>query len=185
MSEITTSCVSVYTSCQAVEQGLEALQGRGFDLRRVSLVGQGYHSTEHPIGFYKVGSAGDGSRFWGHQAAFWEGIWGRLPGVGFFWVPGFGTLVASGPIVIRLVKGFEGLALDGGFGVLGAALYNMGVPRNVIMQYEIDVKAKSFLLIIDGKRRDVERACAILHRQDQQVAVHTAHQFEMINSENK
>jgi len=166
-----TSCVSICKSHQAAVQGLMKLQARNFDLCQISLVGKGYHTEEHPIGFY---NAGDGIHFLGLQAAFWDSMCDRLAGAGFFWIPGFGTLVAAGPIVTRLVKGPGGVALGDGFGVLGAALYSIGIPRKSITRYEKVIRAEKFLLIVYGDRCDVERACEILHCQEQQVAVHIA-----------
>lgn len=165
------SCVSIYPTHQAAEQALGKLQKEGVDLQQISIVGKGYHSEEHPIGFY---TAGDRIHYWGLQGAFWGGLWGLLAGAAFFWVPGFGPLAAAGPIVSLLVKGLEGVAIGGGFGALGAALYSMGVPRDNVTQYEKAVKAEKFLLIVHGERRDVEHACGVLHGKTQQVAVHTA-----------
>lgn len=170
MSEKNT-CVSIYPTHQATEQALGKLQLEVIDLQQVSIVGKGYHGTEHPIGFYNT----DGrNRYWGLQGNFWGDLWGLLAGAAFLWVPGFGSLAAAGPIVSLLERGLEGVATGGGFGVLGAALYNAGAPRNAIVQYEKAVKADKFLLIVHGERSDVERACGILHGELQQVTVHTA-----------
>lgn len=165
------ACVSVYPTHQAAEEALGKLQKAGVNLQQVSIVGKGYHDEEHPIGFYNTD---DHIRYWGIQGAFWDGLWGLLAGAAFFWVPGFGPLAAAGPIVSLLVRGLEGVAIGGGFRVLGAALYSMGVPRDSVAQYEKAVKAETFLLIVHGERRDVEHACGILHGKTQQVAVHTA-----------
>lgn len=164
-------CISIYSTLRAVEQALGKLQTESIDLKQVSVVGKGFHKEEHPIGFH---ATGDGLRFWGHQGSFWDGVWSLESGAAFFWVPGLGPLAAVGPIVTLLVRGLEGVAIGGGLGVLGAALYGMGVPRNSIAEYEQEFKAEKLLLIVHGQRSDVERACGILHNETQQVAVHTA-----------
>ncbi len=165
------ACVSICPTYQAAEQALEKLQTEGFDLQQVSIVGKGYHDEAHPIGFY---TADNSIRYWGLQDAFWGKLWSLLPGAAFFWVPDFGSLAAAGPVVGLLVTGLEDVAIGGGFGVLGAALYTMGVPRNTIFQYEKIVKAEKILLIVDGQRNDIEHACDILHSELQQVTVHIA-----------
>ncbi len=164
-------CVSICPTHQAAQQAIEELQKAAADLRQVSIVGKGYHSEEHPIGFY---STGDCIFYWGFQGAFWSDLWGLLAGAAFFWVPGFGTLAAAGPIVTLLVDGLEGAAVGDGFGVLGSALYSMGVPRGSIDQYQEAVRAEQFLLIVHGEHRDIEHACAILHGETRQVTVHRA-----------
>ena len=114
MSEKNT-CVSIYSTYQAAEQALGKLQKQGVDLRQVSIVGKGSHDEEHPIGFY---TAGEHIRYRGFQATFWDSLWRLLAGAAFFWVPGFGSLAAAGPVVNLLVDGVEGIAIGSGFGVL-------------------------------------------------------------------
>ncbi|HHJ16218.1 MAG TPA: permease [Gammaproteobacteria bacterium] len=164
-------CVWIGPTHQATQQALGELQKAGFDLCQVSVVGKGYHSEEHPIGFY---SRGDEIRYWGLQSDFWTGLWNLLAGAAFFWVPGFGPLAVAGPIAAVLVRGLDDVAIDGGFGVPGAALYSMGIPRSSIQQYEEAVRADRFLLIVHGGHRDVEHACSILHGETRQVTVHRA-----------
>ena len=161
-------CISIYSTHRAVERALGKLQTESIDLKQVSVVGKGFHKEEHTIGFH---TTGDGLRFRGLQSAFWDGVWSLRSGAAFFWVPGLGPLAAVGPIVTLLVRGLEGVALGG---VLGAALYGLGVPRSSIAEYEQEFKAEKLLLIVHGQRSDVERACGILHNETQQVAVHTA-----------
>jgi len=165
------TCVSIYPTHQTSEQAIGKLQKEGIDLQHISIVGMGYHNEEHPIGFH---TAGDRIRYWGLQSEFWGSVWGQMTGAAFFWVPGFGPLAAAGPIVALLVRGLEDVAIGGGFGMLGAALYSMGVPRSSIAEYEQAIKAEKFLVIVHGARSAVEHACGILHSKTQQVAVHTA-----------
>ena len=164
-------CVSIYPTHQAIEQALSELQQAGIDLRQVSIAGKGCQSEAHPIGFYNVG---DRIRYRGLQGNFWVGLWGLLSGAAFFWVPGFGPLAAAGPFVDSLMCGLDGVAIGGGFSVFGAALYNMGIPRDSINQYEQAIKADQCLLIVHGERDAVEHACEILHSEMQQVTVHRA-----------
>jgi len=165
------ACVAVYPNHQAAEAAVGILHKAGVDLQQVSMVGQGYHGEEHPIGFYQ---ADGGIRYWGMQGAFWGGLWGLLAGAAFFWVPGFGPLAAAGPVAGLLVRGLEGVAVGGGFGVLAAALFDIGVPRHSITEYEQAVKDEQFLLIVHDGGDSVEQACKLLHNPSQQVTVHRA-----------
>lgn len=152
-------------------QALGELQTAGSDLRQVSIIGKGCHGTAHPIGFYRM--AGH-IRYCGCQGEFWDEVWGRLPGAAFFLVPGFGLLAAAGRVVPLMIRGLDGVELDGGFSVPGVALHGIGVPRSSIREYELAIKTEKLLLLVHGERRDVERACAILHCDTQQVTVHSA-----------
>jgi hypothetical protein len=46
----------------------------------------------------------------------------------------------------------------GGLSALGAALASIGIPKNSILQYEANVKAGKFLLILHGTPQEVEHA---------------------------
>ncbi len=165
------SCVSIYLTWQATERALGDLRKAHVDLKKLSVVGRGYHGEAHPIGFYNIGER---MGYWGHENDFWSGVLDLLSGAAFFWLPDFGPLTVFGSMVALLVRGLDGVAVGGGFTVFGAALYNMGIPRNSIQQYEQAVKAEQFLLIVHGQRDDVEQAFEILHSETQQVAVHRA-----------
>ena len=166
-----TACVSIYQAHEAAEAALGKLHMADVDLQQVSIVGKGYHGAEHPVGLYNVN---DRLQFLGHQGDFWDALRVLLSGRAFLWVPGFGTLAAAGPIAGLLVKGLEGVEIGGGFGVLGAALFNLGVTRDSIADYEQAVTAEQFLLIVHDGRIPVEHACKILHGETQQVTVHRA-----------
>jgi hypothetical protein len=67
------SPVYVFNTHVEAEQAIDSLRRADFDVTKLSLIGKGYHSEEHPVGFY---TAGDKIRSWGGVGAFWGGIWG-------------------------------------------------------------------------------------------------------------
>ena len=163
------SCISVYKTVLAVEQALATLQQAGVDDPLISVIGKGHGVQAHPVGFYRLNAH---IHYQGLQGEFWERLWDLLPGGAFLWVPDFGPMAAAGLIVERLIGGLEGVEVGHGFGVLGAALYSLGIPRSSIQQYEQAIQERQFLVIIHGQERDVEKACTALHHQKQQVTVH-------------
>ena len=157
------SAVAVYNTHEEAESAVKLLTKSGVDVKKISVVGKGYHTEEDPIGYYNTG---DRVKFWGKEGAFWGGLWGLLVGGLFLWVPGFGPLVASGPIVSMIVGGLEGAAAVGGFSALGAGLYSMGIPKDSIVKYETAIKTDKYLLIIHGTQKEVQEAKDILDTQD-------------------
>ncbi len=153
--------LATFDSHERAEQAVKELQRSGFDMRQLSIVGKGYHSEEHPVGFY---TTGDRIKTWGGMGAFWGGIWGLLFGAAFFWVPGIGPVAAAGPIVASLVAAFEGATVVGGVSALGAALAGLGVPRNTIVKYEHQLRADRYVLIAHGSSAEVEQARGVLER---------------------
>jgi len=153
--------VGIFKSHAEAEEVIKELQRSGFDMKRLSVVGKGYHSEEHPLGFYNTG---DRMKAWGGMGAFWGGIWGLLFGAAFFWVPGVGPLAVAGPFIQMLVGGLEGAVVVGGVGALGAALMSMGIPRDSVLKYETSLKANNYLVIAHGTPDEVEAARRTLHR---------------------
>jgi len=168
------SVVGVVKSHSEAEEVVKELQRAGFDMKKLSVIGKGYHTEEHPIGFY---TTGDRIKGWGGIGAFWGGIWGFLFGAAFFWIPGLGPLAVAGPFVHLLVTGLEGAVLVGGVGALGGALVGLGVPKDSIVKYETRLKANNYLIIAHGTAEEVERARGILHSR-------TLEEPEVVRSQN-
>jgi hypothetical protein len=63
-----------------------------------------------------------------------------------------------------LVGALEGAAVVGGLSVLGAALYNVGIPKDSIVNYERALKADQFVLAVHGTPGEVDRARSTLQR---------------------
>ena len=83
----------VYNTHSEAIEAIEGLDKSGFDVKKVSLVGKGYHSEEHPVGFY---TQGDRIKTWGGIGAAWGGLWGLLFAPAMFFIPGLGLVI--GPI---------------------------------------------------------------------------------------
>ncbi len=159
MADNNNSCVALYSAHDQAEEAVRVLQKAAFDIKKVSIVGKGYHREEHPIGFYNTG---DRIRFWGAQGAFWGGVWGLLVGAALFWIPGLGPVVMAGPVVAALVGALKGAVAVAGLSALGAALYSIGIPKDSIIRYETALKSDQYLIILHGNQTEVERAHEVL-----------------------
>ncbi len=169
------SVVAVYTTHTEADQAVKELQRGGVDLRKLSIVGKGYHTDEHAVGYYNTG---DRMKYWGKMGAFWGGFWGLLFGSAFFMIPGLGPILAAGPVVAWIVAALEGAAVVGGVSALGAGLYSMGIPKDSIVKYETALKTDQFLLIANGTAAEVAKAKDIIE------STHPA-QYAMHSSEAK
>lgn len=156
---ISKTVIASFTSHDQAEEAVGELSRAGFDMKKLSIVGKGYHSEEQPLGFYNMG---DRMKSWGGFGAFWGTLWGVLLGSAFFWVPGLGLIGAGGPFIHMIIAAFEGAALGGGISVIGAALAGWGVPKNSVIKYETRIKSNEFLLIARGEETEIEKARQIL-----------------------
>jgi uncharacterized membrane protein len=153
------SVVAVFDQHSQAEDAIMQLQQAGFDMKKLSIVGKGYHTEENVVGYY---TTGDRVKYWGANGAFWGGIWGMLFGSAFFFIPGVGPLIVAGSLVAWIVGTLEGAVVVGGLSALGAALYSIGIPKQSILQYETSLKAGKFMLVAHGTPDEVTRAKSIL-----------------------
>ena len=153
------SVVAVYHTHTEADQAVRELQRGGVDMHKLSIVGKGYHTDEHVVGYYNTG---DRMKYWGKVGAFWGGVWGLLFGSALFIIPGLGPILAAGPVVAWIVAGLEGAVEVGALGALGAGLYSIGIPKDSIVKYEAALKTDQFLLIAHGTAAEVAKARDII-----------------------
>lgn len=158
MEHTNTACYVFNTHVEA-EDAIGLLSRSGFDVKTLSLVGKGYHTEEHPLGFYTVG---DRIRSWGGTGAFWGGIWGLLLAPAVFFLPGVGLVAMAGPFVAALVGALEGAVVVGGLSALGAALTQLGVPKDQVIKYETDIKMDKYVLMVHGSAEEADKARTVL-----------------------
>lgn len=149
------SMIALYNTHVEAEKAVKQLEKSGFDMKQLSIVGKDYHTDETVVGYYNLG---DKMKSWGGIGAFWGSLWGLLFGSAFFIIPAVGSLLVAGPFVVALVGALEGAALLGGLGVLGAALADIGVPKDSILEYETEIKAGKFMLIAHGTHTEIQEA---------------------------
>jgi len=149
----------VFNTHVEAEQAIQSLGRAGFDMKKLSLIGKGYHTEEHPLGFY---TTGDRIKTWGGMGAFWGGIWGLLFAPAVFFLPGLGLMAMAGPIAVALVSGLEGAVVVGGISALGAALTQIGVPKDQVIKYETALKVDKYVLLVHGSADEVAKVHTVL-----------------------
>lgn len=158
----------VFDTHTAAEEAIRTLGQSGFDMKKLSLVGKGYHSEEKPMGFY---TAGDRIKAWGGTGAFWGGIWGLLLAPAVFVLPGLGVVGMAGPFVATLIGALEGAVVVGGLSALGAALTQIGVPKDQVIKYEAALKVDKYLLVVHGSAEDQAKVREVLADANPTIAV--------------
>jgi len=153
------TAVAVFADHQAAEAAVKKLAQAGFEMKNLSIVGQGYHTDEKIVGFYNTG---DRIKFWGTRGAYWGGLWGLLFGGIFLVTPLGGSVVVLGYLGAIVIAGLENAVLVGGLTALGAALYSIGIPKDSVVEYEAALKADNFLVMAHGTAEEVAKAKSIL-----------------------
>ena len=153
------TAIAIFPQHDAAEAAIKKLTGAGFDMKKLSVVGKGYHTEEKVVGFYNVG---DRVAFWGSRGAFWGGLWALFFGGLFITTPVIGPVIALGYLATTAIGVLEAAAVVGGLSALGAALSAIGVPDNSVLRYETAIKQDGFLVMAHGSADEVARAKAIL-----------------------
>ncbi len=156
---IPAAAVGTFANHADADAAIRELGLAGFDISHLSVVGKGYHTDEHVIGFY---NQGDRIRFWGTRGMFWGGLWGLFFGGIFVTVPVVGPVVALGYFAATIVTALEAAVVVGGASALSAALYGIGIPKDSVIQYETAVAADGFLVMAHDVPARIEVARSIL-----------------------
>jgi uncharacterized membrane protein len=151
--------IAIFANHEQAERAIKDLAEAKFDMKDLSIVGQGFHTEEKVVGFYNTG---DRIKFWGKRGAFWGGLWGLFFGGVFLMVPVVGQVMVLGYLATAVASAVEGALVVGGIGVLGAALASIGVPKDSVLQYETALKADEFLVTAHGSDQELARARTIL-----------------------
>ncbi|MFZ2655505.1 MAG: hypothetical protein WAX69_11305 [Victivallales bacterium] len=153
------SVVVVFDANTEAEEAVKKLKESSFDMTKLSIIGKDYQDEQHVVGYYNTGEL---TGYRGKFAAFCGGFWGPLFGSALFMVPGIGPLFVGGPLVGWIVGVLDGAAVAGGISVVGAALHNIGIPKENILKYENFLKSSRFLVIVHGSTGEVCMAWNIL-----------------------
>jgi len=151
--------VYIFKTHKEAEDAVRLLMSSGFDPKQLSLIGKGYHSEQHPVGFY---TAGDRIKSWGGAGALWGGFWGLLFAPAVFFLPGLGLVAMAGPFVSLLVGVLEGAVLIGGVSAVGAALMQLGVSKDQVVKYENALTVDSYVLMVHGTPAEAHKARMLL-----------------------
>lgn len=170
------SIVAVFDDHAQADAAVKALAASGFGLRRLSIVGKGFHSDQTATGFY---NSGDRIRFWGSRGALWGGLWGLFMGGLYATVPVVGGVVLLGHLAATVISAIEGAVVLGGTGALVAALAGLGIPEDSIVTYETDIAADGFLVMAHGSAAEMERAKLVLDPLGpRRITVHHDHRLD-------
>ena len=146
--------IYLFATHRAAEHAVHTLAGTGFDVRHLSLVGTGVQSEEHPQRPTTVASR---IKAWGGVGAFWGGVWGMLLAPAVFFLPGIGPVAMSGPLAGAMVKAMEHPSAEGGASALDTALIDAGVQSGELVQFNTELRAEKYALILHGSAEEAEQ----------------------------
>lgn len=152
-----TTVFGVYASYSDLERGIGQLQAAGFRSDDISvLLPEGAGPAPLPHG---KRNRAEGAAAGGVSGAVVGGALGWLAGIGVLAIPGFGLLLAAGPLVATLA----GVGVGGAVAGVAGALIGTGIPEKEAAKYEKRLKTGAILISVYADAADLaERAHEIL-----------------------
>jgi uncharacterized protein (TIGR02271 family) len=161
---MTKTVVGVYADAGRAEEAFQDLIDSGFAQNDVSIVAQEREGRagEAPAAYHDESRAGTGAATGAGIGAAIGGAGGLMAGLGLLAIPGFGPIIAAGPIVAALTGAGVGAAAGG----LAGGLIGLGIPKEEAGTYAEAVKRGGYLVIVNSPDEDAGRAADILDSHD-------------------
>ena len=152
-----TAVFGIYSTKANIEKAIVALQTAGFRSDEVSVLIPGPGSNE--LVTEKSSKAPEGVATGAGSGAVVGAALGWLAGIGALALPGFGPLIAAGPIAAALA----GVGVGGTVGGITGALIGLGIPQYEAKRYEGHVtKGASLISVHCASPNRVKRAKQIM-----------------------
>ncbi len=137
-------CNAVLAICNThteAEAAIKELKQATFNIKKLSIVGKDYHTDKHVVGYYNTG---DHMKYWGTA------------------ISGIGPVLIAGPLLGWILGALEETVVTGGMTAIGAALANLGIPKDSVRNYETVLKSSKFILLAHGTAEEVAHAQSII-----------------------
>jgi len=153
--------------CDTHEQAAEAVKTLvddvKFNKRHISVIGKG--EDKEPKSTFEVEKENKDIIFWGEQGVLWGGVMGFLMGAFASFVPGFGPIVAAGPIISSLAGALSGSAIIGSGAALISWFVDLGIEEEEAHKYKDYLKEGKIVILAESKdEKELENAKAALEK---------------------
>lgn len=138
-----TAVFGIYSNRVQVEEGIDALRAARFRTEDISVLFPDNEGTKD-FAHEKNTKAPEGTTAGVGAGGAIGGTFGLLVGLGALAIPGFGPLIAAGPIMAALA----GMGVGGAVGGLVGALVGMGIPEYEAKRYDGRVRQGGILVSV-------------------------------------
>ncbi len=151
--------VAIYEEHEDASEAVKKLLEGGVSKEHIYALSKGEDTPEKS---FEIEKENESILFWGRQGAIWGGLFGLLAGGIFSLVPGFGPIVAAGPVVSSLAGFLGGAATFGSASALAAWLADFSMEKAEALHYENLLKEGKILVIVHAKDDELQKAERVL-----------------------
>ena len=155
------SLTAIYDNHDDTAEAVEALLKGGINKFHITVLGKG---DQEALDKFEFNKENEDAIFWGEQGAFWGALWGFMLGGALAFIPGFGPMVAAGPLIGSLTGLVGGAATVGGLSALVAWLKDRGIAELEAKHYEEMLNQGKNLIIVQGTKEELHNAEEILKK---------------------
>ena len=164
------SLFAIYDNHDDTAWAVEKLLQAGVNKFHITVLGKGYQEEYDKFEFNKEN---EDALFWGENGAFWGALWGFLLGGLVVFIPGFGPMVATGPLIGSLTGLVGGAATVGALSALAAWLKDRGLTEEEAKHYEDMLKEGKNIIIVQGSHEELDKAYnALINQGKGEVVLH-------------
>lgn len=154
------SVAGLFNDKQKATKFVEKLIDEDFPMDQLSLLHKGGGHGDDPLGVVYTNNK-ERIKVWGEQGVLWGALGGLLVGLsGIFLVPGFGSILAAGPVVEAMLG-----AITGGTAMAGAAAVTsittafrrLQIPEEYLKELETAIQNGQYLLLLHSDAIHSER----------------------------
>jgi hypothetical protein len=143
MTAKNTAVFGIYKSHNQAEYAVDQITAAGFSHDDISVLLPDNRSTK-AFAHEKNIQAPEGAATGVATGGILGGTFGLLAGIGALAIPGFGPVIAAGPIIAALA----GIGVGGAVGGVAGALVGIGIPEYEARRYEGHLKEGGVLLSV-------------------------------------
>ena len=138
-----TAAFGIYTTQEALEEGIQCLREENFRREDISILFPENFGNKD-FAHVKATKAPEGASTGAATGALMGGVLGWLAGLGAIAIPGVGPFIAAGPIMAALA----GVGVGGAVGGIAGGLVGLGFPEYEAKRYEGRIKKGGFLISV-------------------------------------
>lgn len=154
------SVAGIFDDKQKATRFVEKLIEEDFPMDQLSLLHKGGGHGDDPLGVVYTNNK-ERIKVWGEQGMLWGALGGLLAGLsGVFLVPGFGTVLAAGPVAEALLGAITGgTAMAGAAAVtsISTAFRRLDIPEEHLAELEAAIQNGQYLLLLHSDESHSER----------------------------
>jgi hypothetical protein len=158
MNDAKNSVVAIYKTPVLAEIAIRKMEYAELDLHEVSLL------WRHPPAADRHGSPATEVRLnrRGQPASVTAEIQGALSSSACFLIPGLGEVFVAGPLVEQIAGELASVPLAAGLTSLGTSLFQLGLSKDSILQYEAELRAGKGMVLAHGAPKALVRVREML-----------------------